>query len=114
MHLKKRSDAAPTTATLVAEDLGTSGAHDATLSSGGAELSCEGSRDAQLSLSGAVDLALPKSDGEKQAHKLQIEVEQLRKVLSDAEHAKLELHAQNERLQADLLARYVHSVSCFN
>lgn len=90
MHLKKSSSTASATTTLMAERIESSDANDATLSSAGAE-------DAQMS----------SGDAAEQVQNLQTEVEQLHKALADADNAKMVLHAQNEQLQADLLARYV-------
>ncbi|KAH7711434.1 Ubiquitin carboxyl-terminal hydrolase family protein, partial [Aphelenchoides avenae] len=73
---EKSSTAALATTALMAESLGPSGTDDAQLPSGGAS---------------------------EQVQVVQPEVEQLRKALADADHAKLLLQAQNEQLQADLL-----------
>lgn len=50
--------------------------------------------------------------GEPAQHLLK--VVQLRRAPADAGHANLLLHAQNEQLQADLLARYVSNVPSFS
>lgn len=51
------------------------------------------------------DAALSSLAAEDQVQKLQAEVEQLRKALTERDQDNLALHAENEQLQADLLRR---------